>query len=72
MCAFRAEIEVCSGEAGIAQTRLGRGLASRHKLRRTRPFCANWMSLLPLMTNNHAFNDRRRYRPTRVLLACAL
>jgi hypothetical protein len=24
------------------------------------------------MTNNHTFNDRRSYRPTRVLLAPAL
>jgi hypothetical protein len=57
--------EHCSGS-------LERGLASRHKLRLTRPFCANWMSLLPLMTNNHTFNDRRSYRATRVLLAPAL
>jgi hypothetical protein len=57
--------EHCSGS-------LERGLASRHKLRLTRPFYANWMSLLPLMTNNHTFNDRRSYRPTRVLLAPAL
>ena len=34
----------------------------------SRPSCANWMSLLPLMTNNHTFNDR----PSRVLLAYAL
>jgi hypothetical protein len=51
---------------------LERGLASRHKLRLTRPFYANWVSLLPLMTNNHTFDDRRGYRQTRVLLAPAL
>src|SRR4029079_928098 len=75
-CKRQAQKNVCVSRrdrgllkrSGHCSDSLGRGLASRHKLRLTRPSCANWMSLLPLMTNNHTFYDR----PSCVLLAYAL
>ena len=67
VCVSRSERGLLKRSEHCSDSR-ERGLVSRPKLRLTRPFCANWMSLLPLMTNNHTFNDR----PSRVLLAYAL
>ena len=58
MCVLRRERGLLKRN-GHCSDSLEPGLASRHKLRLTRPVCANLMSLL-LMTNNHAFSDRRR------------